>query len=269
MQRYVDKLISGYVALLTVAMVLPTVVVLIASLTPREYLAFPPGGLSFRWYGAVFESGVWMSALWVSIRIATLVTIAALLLGIPAALALRAAKSRISATLQAVFLSPLMIPSILIGLGLLRFFDEMHVRPSVATVALGHTLLATPYVIRYVLAGLAGVDPALERAAGILGAGKWRTFSKVTFPLMRHGIVAGALFSFIISLDDVNIALFLSDIRVVPFSVKLMSHVEQNADPLGAAVASVLVLIALAVLFVCDRIAGIDWMFGIKGSRHE
>ena len=263
----VDTLLALYVALLTGIMLLPTAVVIMTSLTPKEYLEFPPSGLSLRWYATVFESGAWVSSLLISFYIALLATVSSLLLGIPAALALRSIRSRRGASLQAVFLSPLMIASILIGLALLRFFDEWHVRASVMSVAIGHTLLATPYVIRYVLAGLAGVDPVLERASGILGAGKWRTFCKITYPLMRHGIVAGALFSFIISLDDVNIAMFLSDIHVLPFSVKLMGYVEQNADPLGAAIASILVIIAFAVLFICDRIVGIDWMFGIRSNK--
>jgi putative spermidine/putrescine transport system permease protein len=256
-----------YVSALTVAMVLPIAVVVLTSLTPREFLEFPPSGLSLRWYVAILESGVWTTALQVSLQIALIATSASLVIGVMAALGLRAASGRWSTGLQTFFLSPLMIPSLLIGLGLLRLFDEAHIRPSILTVAVGHTMIATPYVIRYVLASLAGIDPALERASAILGAGAWRTFRRITLPLMRPGIVAGALFSFIMSVDDVNIALFLSDIHVLPFSVKLMGHVEQNADPLGAAVASILVILAFVVLLVCDRIAGIDWMFGIKAGN--
>jgi putative spermidine/putrescine transport system permease protein len=87
---------------------------------------------------------------------------------------------------------------------------------------------------------------------------------RVTFPLIRHGILAGALFSFIVSLDDVNIALFLSDVHTTPLPVQLFSYIEQNADPLGAAVASILVLLASLAILICDRIVGIEWLFGIK-----
>lgn len=255
-----------YAVVLAALMVLPIAIVILTALTPKEFLEFPPSGLNLRWFGEVWASEVWMKALGVSVRIAVLATVCALVVGVTAALALRATASRWSAALQAFFLSPLMIPSMLIGLGLLRLFDWAHVSPAVVTVAVGHTMIATPYVIRYALASLSGIDPVLERAAGILGADPLRTFTRVTLPLMRPGIVAGALFSFIMSLDDVNIALFLSNIQVQPFSVKLMGHVEQNADPLGAAVASVLVIIAFVVMLICDRIAGIHWMFGIRSG---
>ena len=258
-----------YAVVVAAAMVLPIAIVILTALTPKEFLEFPPSGISLRWFEEVWRSEVWTNALLISLRIAGIATAAALLVGVTAALALRATTSRWSASLQAFLLSPLMIPSMLIGLGLLRIFDEARISPSVLTVAIGHTMIATPYVIRYALASLSGIDPVLERAAGILGASGWRTFTRVTLPLMRPGIIAGALFSFIMSLDDVNIALFLSNIQVHPFSVKLMGHVEQNADPLGAAVASVLVIIAFVVLLVCDRIAGIHWMFGIRSGSES
>jgi putative spermidine/putrescine transport system permease protein len=86
----------------------------------------------------------------------------------------------------------------------------------------------------------------------------------VTFPLIRHAVLAGLLFSFIVSLDDVNIALFLSDTHTTPLPVQLFSYIEQNADSLGAAAASLLVLLACAAVFICDRLVGIEWLFGAK-----
>ena len=89
----------------------------------------------------------------------------------------------------------------------------------------------------------------------------------MTFPLIRHGIIIGAIFAFIVSVDDVNIALFLSDVRTSPLSVTLFSYIEQNADPLGAAVSSLLVLIAVVLLAIADRMVGIGWLFGIRDGK--
>ena len=113
--------------------------------------------------------------------------------------------------------------------------------------------------------GIAAADRSVVGASSAdSGAGPLRTFFKVTLPLIRHALIAGALFSFIVSLDDVNIALFLSDIHVSPLSVQLLGYVQQSAGPLGAALASLLVRAAFAAIFVCDKTAGIDFLFGIR-----
>jgi putative spermidine/putrescine transport system permease protein len=257
-------LLTGYVALACGFILLPIVIVVLTSLTNADYISFPPHGLSLKWYAEVLSDPSWMRSLRTSLAIAALVTGIALLGGVTAALGLRLARGAWAAGLQILFLSPLMLPTIIIGLAVLRFYQSVGMPASVLTVALGQAVIATPYVIRLVLASLTGADPNLERAARNLGASRWRTFWRVTFPLARHGIVAGGLFAFIVSLDDVNIALFLSDIHTTPLPVALFSYIEQNADPLGAAVASLLVFLALILMVVCDRAVGIERLFGLK-----
>jgi putative spermidine/putrescine transport system permease protein len=259
-------LLTVYVAVMTALVLLPIVMVLLVSFTASDYIVFPPPSLSLEWYGTVFSDPQWTEALWLSIRIATLVTALSLALGVPAALGLRSGTGLAAAAAQTLFLSPLMVPTIVIGFALLRVFSMLHIGASALTVAIGQTILAIAYVTRLVLSSLAGVDPKLESAAAILGSSPWRTFWTVTFPLIRHGIIVGGLFSFIVSVDDVNIALFLSDVRTAPLSVTLFSYIEQNADPLGAAVSSLLVLIAIVLLAISDRIVGIGWLFGIRNA---
>jgi putative spermidine/putrescine transport system permease protein len=260
-------LLTAYVALMTVLVLLPILVVVLVSFTASDFIIFPPPGLSLEWYRAVLTDPQWTSSLWLSLRIAALVTLFSVALGVPAALALRSSTGASAAAAQTLFLSPLMVPTIVIGFALLRIISTLGIGASALTVAIGQTILALAYVVRLVLASLAGVDPQLERAAAILGSNPWRTFWTVTFPLIRHGIVVGALFSFIVSVDDVNIALFLSNVRNAPLSVTLFSYIEQNADPQGAAVSSLLVLIAMVLLAICDRIVGIGWLFGIRDAE--
>jgi putative spermidine/putrescine transport system permease protein len=262
--RVGEWLLRAYVAVMVVLMVLPIAVVLLTSLTTDAYLSFPPHGISLRWYLDVVTDDQWMSAVTISVRVGAVVVVLAMLIGVPAAIGLHHARGSLATALQTFFLSPLMIPSLVIGLALLRFYETLDVAASAFSVALGQSLIAAPYVVRFVLASLVGVDPGLERAGRILGSGRWRTFRKVTLPLIRHGLIAGALFSFIVSVDDVNIALFLSDVHVTPLSVQLLGYVQQSADPRGAAVASLLVIVAFVLIFICDRIAGIDWLFGIR-----
>lgn len=258
------RVLRIYVAVLAVLMVAPIAVVVMMSLSPERYLQFPPGGISFRWYEAVFADDDWVLSLWTTLRVGALVTALAMALGVTAAIGLHHAKGTVATAIQTFFLSPLMIPSLVTGLALLHFFTDIEVDASTVSVALGQTVIATPFVVRFALAGLVGVDPTLQRAARILGAGPWRVFFKVTLPLIRHALIAGGLFSFIVSLDDVNVSLFLSDVHVTPMSVRLLGYVQESADPLGAAVASLLVIAAFALIFLCDRIAGIDFLFGIR-----
>lgn len=262
--RFGNWLLRIYVAVMVVVMVAPIAVLLLISVNPEPFLRFPPSGFSLRWYQQALGDSDWSSSLLTSLQVGSMVTVFSLLLGVSAAFGLRASRGRIATALQTFFVSPLMIPSLVVGLAILRLYTSLDVSASALTVALAQTILATPYVVRFVLASLAGVDPAVERAARILGAGRRRTFLKVTFPLIRHGLIAGALFSLIVSLDDVNVALFLSDIHVSPLSVQLLGYVQQSADPLGAAVASMLVIVAFALILLCDRIAGLDWLFGIR-----
>jgi putative spermidine/putrescine transport system permease protein len=260
-------LLTSYVSLVTVLALLPIVIVLLVSFTDSDFIIFPPPGFTLEWYRSVLSDPQWTGSLWLSLQIAALVTIFSLALGVPAALSLRTSTGSLATAAQTLFLSPLMVPTIVIGFALLRVSGSLGFGTSAITVALGQTILAQAYVVRLVLASLTGIDPKLERAAAILGSSPWRTFWTVTFPLIRHGIVVGALFSFIVSVDDVNIALFLSNVRTAPLSVTLFSYIEQNADPQGAAASSLLVLIAMALLAISDRIVGVGWLFGIRDGK--
>jgi putative spermidine/putrescine transport system permease protein len=226
-----DRLLTIYVAIVSALVIAPIAVVLIVALNTSNFLSFPPAGLSFRWFAQVTSEPM---------------------------------NNAVSSALQTFFLSPLMLPTVVIGLALMQFYNTLEAPASLLTVTLGQLLIAVPYVIRLVLASFAGVDLKVERAAAILGANPAQVFWRVTFPLIRHAALAGALFSFIVSLDDVNIALFLSDVRTTPLPVQLFSYIEQNADSIGAAAASILVLLACVTVFICDRLVGIEWLFGIE-----
>jgi putative spermidine/putrescine transport system permease protein len=259
-----SRLLTAYVAFISALMILPIAIVIATSLNSAAYLSFPPAGFSIVWYTQVLTDPTWRDALWLTLQIGAAVAILSTTLGVLAALGLRQMDSTLSSAAQTFFLSPLMLPTVLIGLALMQFYQSVGVKASILTVTLGQLLIACPYVIRLVLASFNGIDPRLERAASILGANQLRVFWHVTFPLIRHAVLAGLLFSFIVSLDDVNIALFLSDTHTTPLPVQLFSYIEQNADSLGAAAASLLVLLACGAVFICDRLVGIEWLFGVK-----
>ena len=112
--------------------------------------------------------------------------------------------------IETFFLSPLLVPHILLGAAVYLYLARLAWPTSSSTLLAGHIVIATPYVIRCVTAGLVGMDPRLEEAAMSLGATRTQAFFKVTLPLLRSSLVTGAVFAFIISFSDINLALFLA-----------------------------------------------------------
>lgn len=262
-------LLDGYVWLLVILVTAPVAVVFLVSLTSAAFISMPPRDFSFRWYLDVLSQREWLTSVRISLIIGVFVTLLSTICGVAGAQALRQMRGSTAAALQTFLLSPLMLPTMLIGFSLLQFCQQLGLPNSIWTIVLGHSIIAIPYVVRLVLSSFAGADLNVERAATILGASPFQVFWRVTLPMIRHGVIAGALFCMIVSLDDVNIALFLSDVHTTPLPVQLFSYIEQNADPLGAAVASILVIIAGFGLFICDRIVGIDWLFGLRSGRQS
>jgi ABC-type spermidine/putrescine transport system permease subunit II len=125
---------------------------------------------------------------------------------------------------------------------------------ALATVLCGHLVICTPYVIRSVTAGLVGLDPHLEEAAMSLGATRVQAFFKVTFPLLRSSLVSGAIFAFIISFSDINLALFLSGPKSTSLPVHIFSQIQWQGDPTIAAASSMQIVIIGLLILIVQRI---------------
>lgn len=257
-------LLGAYNVLLGVLIVLPIVIVVLSSFTGANYTAFPPPSWGVKWYVAALGNADVVGALETSVAVAVLMTAISVVAGVGAALGLRRLRGSAGSAAQTFFLSPLMLPTVVMGIALLQTFQAMGLTGSVATIAVGQAVIGIPYVVRLTLASAAGVDEGLERAARSLGASSLQVFFRITLPLIRQGIIAGVLFSFITSLDDVNIALFLSGVHTTPLSVWIFSYIEQNSDPLASAVSAVLVVVAAAAILIADRLVGLDWLFGLR-----
>jgi putative spermidine/putrescine transport system permease protein len=240
----------------------PIAVILIASFTAADYTSFPPQGWSLRWYAEIPRHPEFLEALWVSLVVAAVSATLATILGTLAALSLVRYRFRGRALFNAFFLSPLMLPTVILGLALLQFYALVGITRTPASLVCGHLVITVPYVIRLVGAGLAGLDPSLERAAMSLGATPWRTFRAITLPLIGPGVAAGAAFAAIVSFDDVNIALFLASPRAPTLPVRIFTYIEQTFDPLVTAVCSVLILLTLAAIVVVERGIGLGRLFG-------
>ena len=158
--------------------------------------------------------------------------------------------------MEALFLAPIVVPEILLGAALFLFWSYVRVKwtATLAGLALGHLLIALPYVVRSITAGLHGIDPALEEAAMSLGASRAQAFRKVTLPLIRSSVLSGAVFAFIISFSDINIALFVTGPDSVTLPVHIFSQIAWQADPTIAAASTLQILLIGVLLGVVQRV---------------
>lgn len=252
--------VFGVLGLIAVLLLIaPTVVVIITSFTNGFSLKFPPPGYSTRWYVALWnESPEILNAALLSLQVAALSTGVSVLLGVAAAMALARRRENWARILDAVFMSPLMLPTLALGLALLVLFNLTGQGLSMTTLVIGHIAITTPYILRTTSASLVQMDPAMIESARSLGASAWFTFRTVTLPLIVPGIAAGAFIAFMASFDNVAISLFLSDARSEMLPIRLWHIIESNLDVRAAAVSGVLVAVTIVLGVVMERLAGIS-----------
>jgi len=238
-------------------LLLPIVIVGVFALNPTPYIAFPPVGVTLRWFIKFFTSAAFMDSLSLSLRVAAIVVVLATIVGALAALALARGDLPGRRWLTALFLSPLMLPAILTGLSLFQVFMLAGIGRPVWGLVVGHTLVATPYVLRTTLAVLHDFDHRIEEAAAVLGARPWRVFFEVTLPLIRPGVMAGAIFAFIVSFDQFPISLFLVVPNGETLPVVLFNYIRFDLDGAIAAASMVSILLALAVVLALERLIGL------------
>jgi putative spermidine/putrescine transport system permease protein len=251
--------IGGLGGTAIVLLAAPTLIVLVASFTSAETLRFPPPGLSPRWYEALlFSSPEIVAAALVSLKVAAAATVAAVVLATSAAIGIASSKAGWARVADTVLMSPVLLPALSLGLGLLLTFNLLNIGVSLGTLIIGHIVICFPFVLRTTLASLAQIPPAFEEAARDLGAGGWQTFANVTFPLARGGIAAGAFIGFMASFDNVAISLFLADARSEVLPIRLWDLIESVLDVRAAAASGGLIVATVGLMIVMERVAGLS-----------
>ena len=243
-------------------LLLPVVIVVIASVSSANFVGFPPTGISLRWYEEIARRSDFVAALTLSVQIALLASAGSVLIGVPTALAVTRYRLRGEAVFSALVLSPLVLPGIVLGLAILQFYSQLHLASGIWTIVAGHVLITAPLSVRLVTATLIGIDPALERAARSLGADPGQAFRLVTLPLIAPTVAAAALLAFVVSFDDVSIALFLSGPTTTTLPVLLFAFASQETSPILTAASSLLILVVALAAVLLDRIIGIQRAFG-------
>jgi len=238
--------LGAAVAAVVVYLVFPVVVVVAISFSSGNFLAFPPPGLSLRWYQSIAGDPEWISALWVTLRVGGLSCLIATLLGVPAAFALVRHVLPAKAVLNALILCALVTPSIVTALATYLFFVPLGLVNTIVGLACAHAVSGMPFVVINTAASLRSADRNLERAAIIHGAHPLWAILRITLPIISPGIVIGAIFAFVHSAHELLVATFVLGGIGKPVSVKLWSDVQATTNPTIAAASAI--LIGLAVL---------------------
>lgn len=191
-----------------------------------------------------------------SIVISLLGNLLALLLGVPAAYALSRYRFRGRDTLNAVFLSPVLIPGIVLGFTLLRYLIVVYNLPIVAGLLIGHTVIMLPFIIRVIASSLENFDFAVEEAAQSLGATRVYTFFKVVLPNIRSGILAAILIAFLESFNNVDISVFMTGPGISTLPIQMLTYVQNYFDPTIAAISVILMVLTAALMFIIERLMG-------------
>lgn len=246
-------------AALTYGLVLgPIAVVVVTAFTPGDVVAFPPTGLSLRWFAAFLANDSLWEAFVRSLGLAVAASLLASVIGTMAALGLARRRDAWAALLQGLFLAPLIFPAIVYGLALLLFFNRVGRPSEFVALVIAHAVLGIPFVLRAVTGSLQALDPALEEAGRSLRAGPLRVFGFVTLPLIWPGIVSGALFAFVLSLGELNTALFLTGPGVTTLPIEIYGYLQFQGGQLVVAAASALqVAVVLALVLAAERWIGL------------
>jgi putative spermidine/putrescine transport system permease protein len=250
--------IGTFVAVSLLILSAPTLVVFGASFTAGNIIAFPPDGLSLKWYAKVAGASDLRQAFWRSLQVALICTAIAVPAGTLAGLALAKHRVRFSGALQVYLLLPFTIPLIGSGIGLMLVFGEAGVLGSLWPVGLAACVINLPFMIWAVTASAGGLDPDLELAAASCGAPPLQTFLLVTVPAVAPGIITGSLLMFILALNEFLVSLLLVDARTVTLPVQIYNSIRSIITPDLAAISVVFIACAALAILALDRLVGLD-----------
>lgn len=243
-------LLPVYVALVLAFLVLPVCLVIPMSVSETSYLKFPPTGFTLKWFASFFNSQAWIAATLRSVVIGFWASLLATTLGTMTAFALRRS-TRWDRLMGGAFLSPQVVPVIIVALGVMLIFNRFHLYGSMTGIVMAHGMLALPFVVVNVAGGLRQRGETLALAARMMGAGPFKAFWFVTLPSLRASIVTAAIFAFFVSFDELVVALFIMG-RNETLPIRIWANVRDDLTPVVAAVATLLIFVTILAVFLSE-----------------
>ncbi|MFO7785085.1 MAG: ABC transporter permease [Thermodesulfobacteriota bacterium] len=249
------SLIRLYTILVYVWMFAPIVAVIILSFNPHQFGSFPMEGFSFRWYVKLAQNETILNAFKNSLVLGSFTAVVTTAIAIPAAMAFVRYEFPGKNSLNTLLLAPIMIPEVVLGVALLLFIRWLQQPKSFALLLIGHVVLTLPYVLLVVQARLVGIKRVYEEAAMSLGANPLQTFKEITLPLLMPAILAGMLFSFTISFDDVTATLFWATAQNQTVPVKIFSMLRTSVSPEINALGAVMIFLTISIPLLAGYLA--------------
>jgi putative spermidine/putrescine transport system permease protein len=247
--RWTLRIFTGVVLFF---LMLPLTIVFPISVSSAPYLQFPPPGFSWQWYERYLSDPNWIDATVRSLQIATATVVMSLAAGVPLTFSLVRGSYPGKTIIDRLMATPLIVPTIVISVAIYGVFSTLRLIGAWYGLAIAHTLLALPFVVILVSAGLRGLDPNLEQAALGLGANRLTAIMRVTLPQIRPSLISAAVIAFITSFDEIVVAMFLSGSRMT-LPKKMFDNIRMEIDPTIAAISVLQILLIAAVLLIAAR----------------
>ncbi|PRF09691.1 ABC transporter permease [Burkholderia multivorans] len=245
-------------ALFVAFIVAPLAAVMLVAFTDKGYISMPFDGASLRWFRAIADNGDIVSAFWLSVRLALVAATLGVALAVPAALAIARYRFPGRGALTSFFLSPMMIPAVVLGIAFLRFLSLLHLSGSFWALVAAHVVIVLPYALRLALSSAIGLDRDAERAALSCGASRFTAFRRVVLPMIRTGVAGGWVLSFIQSFDELTMTIFVATPGTTTLPVAMYNQIAQTIDPLVTSVSAALIVGTVLLMLVLDRLVGLD-----------
>ncbi|ANN67236.1 ABC transporter permease [Bordetella bronchialis] len=255
------------VALILAFILLPVVVVTLASFNDKALLTFPPQSWSWRWFERAFTYPDFQDGFRASLVVTLWASLLALAIGTALAIAVKRFDFPGKHALQAVLLSPLVIPHFTLGLGLLILVAQLNLDRGYAIVILCHVMLVLPFVLRSVYVSMENLDARLEQSAASLGASPLRVLFTITVPLLAPGLFGGWLFAAIMSFSEFTASLFVTTQSTQTLPVSMYNYVREFADPTLAALSVVYIAVTACLLAFANYFLGLGRILNIDESR--
>jgi putative spermidine/putrescine transport system permease protein len=260
MTELIGRLALRVVIFLTFVFLLgPTLVIVLFSFYPSAYITFPPPHLTLHWYVEAFsQQSLFIQPLLTSMQISLTATAISMVIGTLAAFGVVRKRVRFQSVLNAFLVSPLLIPTLIVGLAGMMFLTATGMLGTYAGLIAGHVVVTLAFIIQSASVSLATLDSSVEEAATSLGSSPWRVLRRITLPIMLPSLFAGAVFAWVTSFDELPLTLFLSTPRTLTLPVQLYGYLQQRSDPTFAAVSVLLIAISFVLLLILQKVGGLD-----------
>jgi len=261
------KILRIYAYILTILMVLPLIVTFPVALTTTGYITFPPVGITFQWFTKLLQDHLLLSSLSRSFWLAIIVSMLSVIIALPINYAIERYKFSGKNLIETFLMGPRMIPQIIFVLGLLFLFIQIGLAETYLGLVISHIVISVPLAFRTLSASVNSLDKRLEWSGQILGANSFEILYRIIFPQIKTGLIASFIFTFILSFNNVTMALFLTGIgnRTLPLEIFNRMYIG-GITPTVPAISFLLAIFGVVIFIITDRLVGVFKYMGGGGN---